>query len=107
MNIIRDYAGCKVEIRLTEDELHQAYREQEYLFDLDSCDNHFELMFCYESWYDFVDCESRKRIVEAAATELRRNIDKYDLSWGFAMEEAFRCQEVREMIDQIKRGASK
>lgn len=104
MKIKREINGQMIEIELTEQELYQAYCEQEEIFDRDSCDNYFEMMYCHEKWYEDVDEESRLNIVEAAATELRRNINKYDMSWDYAMDEAFRSSEVRELIIRFKRG---
>lgn len=104
MKIIREVNGKNVEIELTKDELFSAYREQEREFDYASCDDYLEENYQDKEWYDSLTTEQRENLVGEAASELRRNINKYDMDFDYAISEAFtraieRCvsRDVRDM----------
>lgn len=88
MKIIRDYYGQKIEIKLTEHKLYQAYCEQEHLFDLETAKN------CVDSGiFDFktITTEKYEELIKKIATQYRRNIDKYGMSHEDALEDASSC----------------
>lgn len=97
MKIIRD-GVC---FELTPEELRDAYCEQEHIYDTDYVRMELEAIISAD-----VDEESyvaaAKRVLldstllDECAYGLRRNIDKYDMSWGYAVTEAVKdavCQE--------------
>lgn len=75
MKIYREIDGKTVEFILTNDEMFTAYLEQEYAFDMQNVRNRYDKTFTDEE-------------VESIATEARRQMDKYDVDWNFAIEEA-------------------
>lgn len=89
MTIKRKINNMEIEIELTSDELFEAYREQEHEWDLESCDTYFHTMYACEEWYENLDEETQSNIIEDAAYQLRRNINKYDMYFDYAMTEAF------------------
>lgn len=82
MVIVRDGK----EIELTKDEIYQAYLEQESMFDLENIDLNMEV---YLSKEEYELLKDNKDFMEEAAYELRRNQDKYDMDYEFALKEAF------------------
>ena len=99
MTIKRKINNMVIEIELTNDELFDAYIEQEHKFDLDSCDTFFHTMYACEEWYEGLDKETESNIIEDAAYQLRRNIDKYDMDFEYAMPEAF-SEVLRRYIEE-------
>lgn len=89
MTIKRVINGAEVEIELTTKELRDAYNEQEYLWDVDICSIYFDELSAYEDLDDKVDDETRTNIIEDAAIEYRRNVDKYDMQHEYAISYAF------------------
>lgn len=96
MTITRNVGGSTrqlpitMEFELTADELYNAYREQQFLFDRADIEDQFEM-----SDEDCIECYGiRKKEAESLfddmAVEMRRNIDKYDMSWEYARDEAVR-----------------
>lgn len=82
MVIVRDGK----EIELTKDEIYSAYLEQESMFDLENIDLNMEV---YLSKEEYELLKDNKDFMEEAAYELRRNQDKYDMDYEFALKEAF------------------
>lgn len=82
MIIIRDGK----EIELTKEELFNAYIEQESIFDTQNIEDNME-NYLDESEYDLL--KNNKEFIEEAASELRRNQDKYDMDYENAIREAF------------------
>lgn len=82
MKIIRE----EKEIELTREELFNAYIEQENIFDIQNIEDNME-KYLNESEYDLL--KNNKQFVEDAASELRRNQDKYDMDYENAIREAF------------------
>lgn len=82
--------GRDFEIELTKEELFEAYCEQQYIWDVESCrDNLHSGIYNGEGWYENLDKETENAIIEDAAYHLRRNIDKYDMHYEYAMDDAF------------------
>lgn len=82
MKIIREGK----EIELTREELFNAYMEQENIFDIQNIEDNME-KYLEESEYGLL--KDNKQFVEEAASELRRNQDKYDMDYENAIREAF------------------
>lgn len=89
MKIKRFVNGKEQEFELTADELYEAFREQEHKFDLCDVDDVFngfdddELLDMYGRTRDEI-----KEKYEDIAYEMRRNIDKYEMSWQYARDAA-------------------
>lgn len=94
MVIVRDGK----EIELTKDEIYQAYLEQESMFDLENIDLNMEV---YLSKEEYELLKDNKDFMEEAAYELRRNQDKYDMDYEFALKEAFDTVK-RSFLDNEK-----
>ena len=97
MTIKRVIGGREFEIKLSEQELYAAYCEQEREFDVQSCNDYYDCMYWDEDWYD--DKTVRKNIIEEATMNLRKNIDKYEMSFDYAIAEAF-VDALREYIKE-------
>ena len=89
MKIMREINGKMVEIKLTGNELYAAYVEQERIYDeadvvawFDSFDDD-ELEDMYGMTWDQIEEK-----VPDIASEMRRNIDKYDMKWQDARDAA-------------------
>lgn len=90
MIITRIINDVQVKIRLTDMELLDAYCEQESKFDIESCENYLSSgIYDGEEWYENLDQETKAQIVEDAAFNLRRNINKYEMSYEYALSDAF------------------
>lgn len=91
MNITRLINGTEYTFSLTPREMETAYFEQQYEFDqedvrtlLDSFDDDY-----WQENYGTTRDEMEP-LVEDMAIEMRRMIDKYDVDWDYAREEAVR-----------------
>lgn len=89
MKIKREILGQTIEIELTKKEIFDAYCVQEYLFDVSSCRDYLSNMYCEEPWYEDLPEEIKVLIVQEAACNLRRNLDKYEMSFEYAISDAF------------------
>lgn len=89
LKIKRVIHGEEVEIELTGNELFEAYIMQENIWDRDNCAMYFDTTYADEEWYENLDAETRDYLIEEAAKQYRRNIDKYEMSHDYAMSEAF------------------
>ena len=76
MKIARKINGEEMEFTLTSNELWNAYCEQQAVFDQDNV----EIIYPNNRF--------NANEVEAIAAEARRQMDKYDVSWDFAITEA-------------------
>lgn len=89
MTITREINGQTIEIELTSQELYEAYLEKQNEFDRQDIEDVFngfdddEL----EDMYGMTRAQLEEKIPELAH-EMRRNIDKYDMSWQAARDEA-------------------
>ena len=91
MTIERVIDGKTVTIELTAEEEYQAYCSQQFRFDrmdvedvMDFCDDE-----TFEDEYG-VQPAVFETLVDDMASELRRNIDKYDMSWQAARDDAIK-----------------
>lgn len=106
MKIKREFCGQMVEIELTSDELYEAFIEQEHQFDLMSCRDYLSNTYCEEPWYDDLPEETKAMIVNDAAYELRRNIDKYEMSFDYAIVDAFANTFMDHYPEALRKGES-
>ena len=74
------------EYELTSDELYNAYIEQEGIFDRENIENNMELYLDEEAYELLKDNDD---FIEEAAQKLRRNQDKYDMNYEYALSDAF------------------
>ena len=98
MKILRDGK----EYELTSDELFAAYLEQEHIYDLDDVKSELELII-----EDDIDeelyVEAAKRIysdenmLHNVAYSKRRNMDRYNMEWSYAVSEAVKDAVCAEM----------
>lgn len=90
MTIKRIINGSEVEIELTQDELFNAYCEQQYEWDIKNCEDYLNSgIYDGEEWYEELNEETKNIIIEEAAYQFRRNVDKYDMNYEYAIDEAF------------------
>ena len=90
MEITRTFEnGQTVTITLTRDELARAYREYEIEMDQECCEDYLDMTYWDEAWYKNLSKELREEIVETAADYLRKNLDKYEMSFDYAISDAF------------------
>ena len=90
MKITRIINGINVEIELTSTEMLDAYCEKQTQFDKQDIQDLY-------NWLSPEEIESTYHItkekldagLDEMAYELRRNIDKYDMHWDSARDEAF------------------
>ena len=91
MNITREINGVIHEIELTDNELYQAYLEKEFQFDRMDVEDVFDgisdddLIEAYGVGFDAI-----APLIDEMAEQKRRNMDKYDMSWDYARDDAIR-----------------
>lgn len=91
MIIKREINGSAVEIELTDFELYNAYMVKQHMFDICDVEDAFnafddsELKDMYGLTFEEI-----KPKIPVIADEMRRNIDKYDMGWQEARDEAIR-----------------
>lgn len=87
MKIKRKINDVEFTIELLPEELYDAYREQQHKLDIESVINYGE-MFDPEDMQEEFGCSYDEflSIKEDIAEELRRNIDKYDVSFDYAIK---------------------
>lgn len=73
------------EFELTKDELFQAYYEQQELFDVENIEMNLDT-YLDEDEYELL--KNNKEFIEEAAYQLRRNQDKYNMDYDYALEDA-------------------
>ena len=89
MKISRKIDGKEVEIELTDDELYDAYLDKEFIFDKQGVEDTIcgwsdqEVLEVYD-----VDRTKFLSLADDMAVEMRRNIDKYEMSCSYARDEA-------------------
>lgn len=93
MKIIRDGK----EIELTNEELFNAYMEQENIFDIQNIEDDMK-NYLDESEYDLL--KNNKKFIEDAASELRRNQDNYDMDYENAIRKAFEVTKLKYLENQ-------
>lgn len=98
---------------LTSDELFEAYREQELLFDIDDVKCALECEVDTWSWPTSDEDEPRieaantilanKSAVEAIARKKRHNEDRYGMSWNDALNDAVK-DAIAEQMEKMNNG---
>ena len=101
MKIQRTINSVKFDIELLPEELVEAYYEQQHNFDVEDVVSYGE-MFENAELVDYLGCDYKTllSLKEEMADELRKNIDKYDMDWSSARDEA-----VRDVINRHKTAA--
>ena len=85
LKITREVNGEKMEFELTVYELHQAYIEQEHLYDIDDVEIYFEDIEDEDLKMEYGLSRNGLAVkIQDIAYEMRRNMDKY----GIGMEQA-------------------
>lgn len=81
-----------LEVELTEEERREAFEEQEYLYDYMDIESKLNEKKEEEETelYGFPIDEITEEMLEKMAEEKRRQMDKYDLDWETACEEAIK-----------------
>lgn len=89
MKITRCFYDKLVEIELTSQEIYEAYLEKQNEFDRQDVENVFDAYNDdeLEDFYGLTREQIAEKIPEIAH-EMRRNIDKYDMSWQAARDAA-------------------
>ncbi len=86
-----DESGNSLVFELTSRELYDAFLEQQFLLDRNDCEGMIygftdaQVMECYG-----VDKAGFYELLDDMAMCLRRNIDKYDMTWEYARDDAVR-----------------
>ena len=99
MKIKRKIDGKEFEFELTNDELWNAYEEQQHKYDLDDVDTQFcfytdeELMNTYHKTREEI-----KKLYPDIAYEMRRLMDKYDVDMEYARDEAIDYVLLRDRV---------
>lgn len=82
--IWRTVDGVKYCFELSGHELFEAFSYQEHLFDMQDVE---DMVDSYAEDYG-VPLDVAHAMIDSMATEMRRNIDKYDMSWQSARDDA-------------------
>ncbi len=90
MIVTREINGELVRIELTQDELYEAFEEQQHKFDVEDIRNYFDGLYeegAFETEYgrSYSEIEA---MFDDLAYEMRRNIVHYDMDWMYAREAA-------------------
>lgn len=89
MKISREIDGKTYEFELTRDEIYRAFNEQEHIYDVADIEDVVFYMEEEEVLVEYgVSKESFLAMKDEMAYEKRRNMDKYDMSWDYARDEA-------------------
>jgi len=89
MVIKRTINGMNLSIELTPAEMLDAYMEQQWAFDIQDVINYAD-MFSEDEFEEEVGCTYKEfcDMKEEIAYEMRRNMDKYDMDFVYARDEA-------------------
>lgn len=98
MKIVRN----GIEIELTGEELCNAYYEQQFLFDREDC-RYTLTEFLTESQMNAIIGNKIDEILDFAANQLRRNLDKYEMDFFYARDQAV-CDTLKEFNIKIGGG---
>lgn len=98
MRIQRTINGIKLDIALTIEELVAAYFEQQKKFDIEDVIS-FAEAYDNKTLMESYGCTYQELLnnKEDIAARMRKYIDKYDMEWSYAREEA-----VRDVMRSIK-----
>lgn len=95
MKILRNVLGTIAEIELTNEELYQAYLEQEDAYDIQDVQERLESYdgredeFSEKYGVTLDRVGNDKDLIYSIAVAKRLNIDKYEMDWVYALDEAF------------------
>lgn len=84
MTIFREFDGVRHEIELTSSELYAAYEVQQFYFDKDDI---LAMADGVDYPYD-IPHDAFVELADEMAYRMRRNIDRYDMGWYEARDEA-------------------
>ena len=89
MKIQRTINGINFSFELLPEELYDAYFEQQEKFDIEDIVNYAEMM-SKEKLEEELECTYSEflSMKEEMAHEMRKNIDKYDMEFAYARQEA-------------------
>ena len=98
MIIKRTINGIDFNFELTPAEMYAAYFEQQEHFDIQDVMNYAD-MFDEDDFEEEVGCTYKEfcDMKEEIAYEMRRNMDKYDMDFSYARDEA-----VRDIVARYK-----
>lgn len=98
MKIQRTINGTNFNIELLPEELVEAYFEQQEKYDIEDVVS-FAEAYDEEELKDSYGCTYKEILdnKEDIAYRMRKNIDKYDMEWSYAREEA-----VRDVMRSLK-----
>lgn len=88
MVIKRTVNGVDLEFTLSGHELSDAYYEQEHKYDVQDVMNRLDAMDDEEFEEHGLTRAQVEELVDEIAYWKRRNMDKYDMSWSSALDEA-------------------
>lgn len=100
MKIKRTVNGQELEFELTTQERWEAFREQETIFDIEDCEDMICGMTddqCLDTYE--ITVEEFRKLIPFMAQEKRRLMDKYDMDWTYARDEA-----ISSVISDYKKG---
>lgn len=86
MKIKRTINGIEYEFELTEQERFDTYCEQEHIWDAD----YVWSIYGEEIEQMCKNADEQDSFIEDVAYEMRRQVDKYDVSEWYALDEAFK-----------------
>lgn len=108
MKITRKVDGVDHTFELTAVELREAYEEQEHSYDMQDAINHINEMAESGAEADYLNyglCyDEAIELVDDIADEKRRNMNKYDMSWEYALDEAIKTvfeENSDELPDEV------
>lgn len=91
LKILRNMNGEDVEFELTRGELYSAYEEQQHIFDKADVEDIIDQMDDDTIMANYgVSMAAAEDLVDEIAYRMRRYIDKYDMSWESARDEAIK-----------------
>ncbi|MBQ6960537.1 MAG: hypothetical protein IJP78_06140 [Clostridia bacterium] len=100
MVITREVNGAIHEFELTDDERLNAYEEQQHEYDRTDVQD----LFAFMEESDLIASYGKtmaeiETLFDDIAYEMRRNIDKYDMAWTAALDEA-----IGDILNQCSEG---
>lgn len=99
MKITRIIDGSTYETELTSSELFEAFREQEFQFDRNDIEDMFNSFSDEELEIEYdMSRKELELLFDDMAMEMRRNMDKYGMSWDYARDDAISTVLYRERV---------
>lgn len=89
MKIKRNVSGAEMEFELTQNEMYEAYYDQQHRFDVEDIKWWFLDISDEELAEDYGKTRAEiEAMYDDIACEMRRNIEKYDMEWTYARDMA-------------------